>query len=39
MGGPQPMMAMRAESDSATKVSGGEVGYSVTVNVTYELAK
>ena len=39
MGGPQPMMAMRAESDSATQVSGGEVGYSVTVNVTFELVK
>lgn len=39
MGGPVPMMAMRAESDASTKVSGGEVGYQVTVNVTYELRK
>lgn len=39
MGGPQPMMAMRAESDSSTQISGGEVGYSVTVDVTFELVK
>lgn len=38
-GGPVPMMAMRAESDSSTRVSGGEVGYSVDVNVTFELRK
>lgn len=38
-GGPVPMMAMRAESDNSTQISGGEVGYEVTVNVTFELAK
>ena len=38
-GGPVPMMAMRAESDSSTQISGGEVGYQVQVNVTFELAK
>lgn len=37
---PMPMMAMRAEAaDASTKVSRGEVGYSVTVDVTFELRK
>ncbi|MEQ9315587.1 MAG: SIMPL domain-containing protein, partial [Henriciella sp.] len=37
---PMPMMAMRAESaDASTEVSSGEVGYSVDVNVTFELRK
>jgi uncharacterized protein len=35
---PQPMMAMRAEAaDASTKVARGEVSYSVTVDVTFEL--
>ena len=38
-GGPVPMMSMRAEADSSTKISGGEVGYTVDVNVTFELRK
>ncbi len=39
--GPMPMMMnMRAESaDASTEVSSGEVGYSVSVNVTFELRK
>ncbi|WP_300376297.1 SIMPL domain-containing protein [Henriciella sp.] len=37
---PMAMMAMRAESGQAdTKVSGGEVGYSVNVDITFELHK
>lgn len=37
---PQPMMAMRAGSaDASTRVSRGEVNYSVTVDVTFELRK
>lgn len=37
---PMPVMRMRAESaDASTKVSRGEVGYSVTVNVTFEMRK
>lgn len=37
---PMPMMMARAESaDASTKVSRGEVGYSVTVDVTFELRK
>lgn len=37
---PMPMMTMRAESaDASTEVSSGEVGYSVDVNVTFELRK
>ena len=41
-GGPQPMMARRdmAMAESApTPISGGEVGYSVQLNVTFELTK
>lgn len=38
-GGPVPMMSVRAESDASTKISGGEVGYTVDVNVTFELRK
>lgn len=38
--GPMPMMNMRAESaDASTEVSSGEVGYSVNVNVLFELRK
>ena len=38
--GPQPMMMARAESaDTSTRVSSGEVNYSVTVDVTFELRK
>ena len=40
--GPQPMMARSemAMADAApTPISGGEVGYSVQVNVTFELTK
>ncbi|MEM5516731.1 SIMPL domain-containing protein [Henriciella sp. AS95] len=37
---PMPMMSVRAESaEDSTQVSGGEVGYSVNVNVTFELRK
>ncbi|MGB3626467.1 MAG: SIMPL domain-containing protein [Henriciella sp.] len=37
---PMPMMAVRNESaDASTQVSSGEVGYSVDVNVTFELRK
>ena len=37
---PMPMMAMREQSAQAdTQVSGGEVGYSVTVDITFELRK
>lgn len=37
---PMPMMAVRAESANAdTQVSSGEVNYSVSVNVTFELRK
>lgn len=37
---PMPMMAVRSEAaDATTQVSGGEVGYSVDVNVTFELRK
>ena len=37
---PMPMMMARAESaDVSTKVARGEVGYSVTVDVTFELRK
>ncbi|MEL6753979.1 MAG: SIMPL domain-containing protein [Pseudomonadota bacterium] len=39
--GPQPMMemAMARTTDSATPVSGGEVGYSSQVNVLFELSR
>ena len=40
--GPQPMMARRemASADMAsTPVAGGEVGYSVQLNITFELTK
>lgn len=38
---PQPMMMARAEmaSDRATPIASGEVSYSMTVNVTFELRK
>jgi uncharacterized protein YggE len=37
---PRPMMSARAETANAsTTVSRGEVGYSVSVNVTFELRK
>ncbi|WP_158085683.1 SIMPL domain-containing protein [Henriciella aquimarina] len=37
---PMPMMAMREDASGAsTKVSGGEVGYSVSVDITFELRK
>ncbi|WP_084418015.1 SIMPL domain-containing protein [Henriciella litoralis] len=36
--GPQPMAEMRmAASDASTKIARGEVGYTVNVNVTFEL--
>jgi len=41
-GGPQPMMEMamaRSMADQSTPVSGGEVGYTIQVNVTFELAR
>ena len=41
--GPRPQMMMARSSDMAesapTPISGGEVGYSVQVNVTFELVK
>ncbi|MEL8056209.1 MAG: SIMPL domain-containing protein [Pseudomonadota bacterium] len=38
---PQPMMMARAEMamDAATPIASGEVSYSMTVNVTFELRK
>ncbi|WOR13914.1 SIMPL domain-containing protein [Hyphomonas sp. FCG-A18] len=38
---PQPMMMARAEMamDKSTPIASGEVGYSMTVNVTFELRK
>ena len=36
--GPQPMAEMRmVASDASTKIARGEVGYTVNVNVTFEL--
>ena len=36
---PQPMAVMARSSESATPIATGEVGYSVSVNVTFELRK
>lgn len=42
-GGPQPMMRTMAESDGGfsapTPISGGEVGFSVQLNITFELVR
>lgn len=36
---PKPMAVMARSSESATPIATGEVGYSVSVNVTFELRK
>ena len=36
---PQPMAMMARSSESSTPIATGEVGYSVSVNVTFELRK
>lgn len=38
---PQPMamMAQARSAESSTPIASGEVGYSVSVNVTFELRK
>lgn len=36
---PQPMAVMARSAESSTPIASGEVGYSVSVNVTFELRK
>ena len=36
---PQPMAVMARSAESSTPIASGEVGYSVNVNVTFELRK
>ncbi len=36
---PQPMQMARAMSDESTPIASGEVGYSITVNVQFELRR
>mgnify|MGYP001791025286 CR=1 FL=1 len=36
---PQPMAMMARSAESSTPIASGEVGYSVSVNVTFELRK